>query len=256
VRSAVDYELLLKNPMEGIRLPPNKKPKAPKHFVTPAQFDELLAHIPEPYASAIYVDVHTGFRPSELTALRFADLGEASIRVDERFCRGDWAGPKTAASNATIDVDPEIIERLHALKGVNVTVRAGHGKRTYKVVKSAEPDDLVFQSLGDATKPLDYNNILRRHIKPAARRIGLPWINWRCLRTSRATWMNQAGASLNEIQRQMRHSRASTTADSYIQSTPAGQRQAVKATHDWAAKQISEARAARALAAPAPAYVN
>ena len=242
LRSAVDYELLLKNPMEGVKLPPNKKPKLPKHYVTPAQFDELLSHIPEPYASAIYVDVHTGLRPSELTALRFADLGAASIRVDERFCRGDWAGPKTVASNATIDVDQEVIERLQALKDLSVTVRAGLGKRTYKVVKSAKPDDLVFQSLADATKPLNYNNVLRRHIKPAACKIGLPWINWRCLRTSRATWLNQAGVSLNEIQVQMRHASASTTANCYVQSTPEGQKQAVKATHEWVAKQTADAR--------------
>jgi hypothetical protein len=37
-------------------------------------------------------------------------------------------------------------------------------------------------------------NVLKRHVKPAARELGLPFVNWRCLRTSHATWLVQAGA--------------------------------------------------------------
>jgi len=33
------------------------------------------------------------------------------------------------------------------------------------------------------------NHILTRHIKPAARKLGLDFVNWRCLRTSYATWL-------------------------------------------------------------------
>jgi len=70
------------------------------------------------------------------------------------------------------------------------------------------------------------NNILSRHIKPAARKLGLPWINWRCLRTSHATWMVEAGANPKDVQGQMRHSRISTTMDIYAQFVPESQRRA------------------------------
>jgi hypothetical protein len=56
----------------------------------------------------------------------------------------------------------------------------------------------------------------RRHIKqPSACKISLPWINCRCLRTSHATWMVEAGANPKDVQGQMRHSRVSTTMDIY-----------------------------------------
>jgi integrase len=93
-------------------------------------------------------------------------------------------------------------------------------------VKSDRPDDLVFQSVKTGA-PMRDNNILSRHIKPAARKLGLPWINWRCLRTSHATWMVEAGANPKDVQGQMRHSRISTTMDIYAQFVPESQRRAL-----------------------------
>jgi len=93
-----------------------------------------------------------------------------------------------------------------------------------KSLKSDRPADLVFQSVQTAMRD---NNILSRHIKPAARQLGLPWINWRCLRTSHATWIVEAGANPKDVQGQMRHSRISTTMDIYAQFVPESQRRAL-----------------------------
>jgi integrase len=71
------------------------------------------------------------------------------------------------------------------------------------------------------------NNILARFIKPAARQLGLDFANWRCLRTSHATWLKMAGADVKDAQAQMRHFRASTTLDIYQQFVPASQRRAI-----------------------------
>ena len=68
--------------------------------------------------------------------------------------------------------------------------------------------------------PMRDNNILSRHIKPAARAAKLEFVNWRCLRTSRATWMVEAGANPKDVQGQMRHSRISTTMDICAQFVP------------------------------------
>jgi site-specific recombinase XerC len=70
-------------------------------------------------------------------------------------------------------------------------------------------------------------NILKRHLQPAARKLGLPFVNWRCLRTSHATWLVQAGADPKSVQGQMRHSRISTTLDIYAQIVPTAQRRAL-----------------------------
>jgi hypothetical protein len=57
------------------------------------------------------------------------------------------------------------------------------------------PDDLLFQSVKDG-KPMRDNNILSRFIKPAAKKLGLGFVNWRCLRTSYGTWLKREGADM------------------------------------------------------------
>jgi len=226
--SAVRYQLLVKNPMEGVQLAPSRMGKrVAKPNITSEQFDEILSEIPEPYATMVYVAVYSGLRVSELIGLRWNDVGEDCLMVDERYHRGDWSAPKSEASNASVAVQRHVIERIHALKLKTVSVRAGTAVRKYKAVKSDAPNDLVFQSVKDG-KPMRDNNILSRFIKPAARKIGLGFVNWRCLRTSYGTWLKRHGADMKDIQGQMRHSRISTTMDIYVQDIPESRRRAVE----------------------------
>jgi len=221
--SAKRYGLLVANPMEAVQLPPERRGKRRyKPYLTPALFEVLIAKIPEPYASMVYVAIYTGLRVSELAGLRWNDVRENGITIDERFCRGDWGAPKSDASNTTIAVNRCVIERIHRMKLLTVKVRAGNAIRKHKVVKSDGPDDLVFQSVRDG-KPIRDNNILSRFIKPAGRALGMAWVNWRCLRTSHATWLKMAGADPKDAQGQLRHSRISTTMDIYTQFVPESQ---------------------------------
>jgi integrase len=243
--SAVRFGLLINNPVEGVQLPPEKRGKRKqKPHITPEQFDELVNEIQEPYATMVFVVIYTGLRISELAALKWDDVGFDSITIDERYCRGDWSQPKSDASNATIGVDRCVIERIHRLKLLTVEVRAGNAIRKHKVVKSDGPDDLVFQSVRDG-KPLRDNNILCRFIKPAGRKLGFGFVNWRSMRTSRATWMIEAGANPKDVQGQMRHSRIQTTLDIYAQFVPESQRRALEKTSQMVTTRISAARAAK-----------
>ena len=158
----------------------------------------------------------TGLRASELIGLRWRNVQENTPTVEERCCRGDWGVPKSEASAATIAVNRCVIERIHRLKLLTVNVKAGRATLKYRVVKSDGPDDLVFQGVKNG-QPMRDNNILSRFLKPAGRQYGLPFVNWRCLRTSHATWLKLAGADVKDAQAQMRHSRASTTLDLYQQ---------------------------------------
>jgi integrase len=226
--SAVRYHLLIRNPMEGVQLPKDSRGRrVTKPHITAEQFDELVKLVPEPYSTMLYVAVYSGLRISELIGLRWNDVSVDSLMVDERCCRGDWSAPKSEASNAPVAVQRHVIERIHALKLRTVEVRAGRAIRHYKLVKSHAPDDLVFQSVKDG-KPMRDNNILSRFIKPAARKLGLSFINWRCLRTSYGTWLKREGADMKDIQGQMRHSRISTTMDIYVQDIPESRRRAVE----------------------------
>jgi len=191
----------------------------------------------------IFVAVWTGLRVSELIGLKWRCIHADSITVEERYCRGDWAQPKTNASAATIGVDPEVIARLLRLSALTVEVRAGRAVRKHKLVKSGAADDLVFQSVQNG-RPMNDQNILKRHLQPAARKLGLPFVNWRCLRTSHATWLVQSGADPKSVQGQMRHSRISTTMDIYAQIVPTSQRRALQ--------QLSAFAGGGSLPAPRP----
>jgi integrase len=225
--SAVQFGLLVKNPVAGLRLPPPKKGRRSKPYITPQQFQAFMALISEPYATMVFVAVYTGFRVSEVAALRWRNVHEDSITIDERYARGDWGAPKSNASNATVAVNRAVIERIHRLKTLTVSVPAGNAKRKVRVVKSDGPDDLVFQSLFKGA-PMRDNNVLVRHIKPAAKTLGIGWVNWQVLRRSFATWLKIAGADIKDAQALMRHSRASTTLDIYQQFVPESQRRVVE----------------------------
>ena len=226
--SAVEYDLLVRNPVEGVSLPPDKTGRRKtKPFVSPEQFDRLIALIPEPYATMVFVAIYTGLRVSELAGLRWNDIHPDAITIDERYCRGDWGAPKSDASNATIGVNRCVIERIHRLKLLTVEVRAGRTLRRYKAVKSDGPEDLVFQSVRKG-RPIRDNNILVRFLKPAGHKLAMPWVNWRCLRSSHATWLKLAGADVKDAQAQMRYSRASTTLDIYQQFVPESQKRVVE----------------------------
>jgi integrase len=225
--SSIKYGCLSANPCHGVKLPPAKRGRAPKPFITEAQFHQLVELIAEPYATMVYVACWTGLRISELIGLRWNDIRQDEITIDERYCRGDMSAPKSEASNATIAVIPDVISRIFKLKDMTVRVGGGRGKyQTFKLVKSEEPDALVFQSVRKGA-PMRDNNILTRHIKPAAKAMGMPWINWRCLRTSFATLCKDRGIPVRDAQGLLRHSRPGPTLEIYQQTSEAHQRAAI-----------------------------
>ncbi len=242
LRSAVQFGFLVNNPLDGLRLPPDRKGgRRRKPFITPDEFDQLVNLISEPYATMVYTAVWTGLRVSELCGLKWRCIHTAAkaITIEERYFRGDWAAPKTTASAATIGVEPEVIERIQRLKTLTVDVRAGRAVRHYKAVKMDGPDDLVFQSVKEG-RPMNDQNVLKRYIKPAALRLGLLGVGWRCLRRSHATWLIQAGADAKSVQAQMRHARIATTMDIYAQIVPEAQRQALQKLSQFAKREICD----------------
>lgn len=225
LRTAVKYGHLTKNPGGEVLLAVKKTNRA-KPYVPPEKFLALLELIPEPYSTMVFVAVYSGLRASELIGLRWKNVLTDSILVEEKFCRGEWGPCKSESSNATIAVPQAVIERIHRLRTLTLEIKAGNAIRRYPAVKSCDPEALVFQSPVTGV-PMRDNNILSRFIKPAGRKIGLPFVNWQALRRSYGTWLKLAGADVKDAQAQMRHSRVTTTLEIYQQFVPESQRRTV-----------------------------
>ena len=75
LKRAIRHGLLVKNPIEGLELPRAKRGRiTQKPIISYEQCEQLLACIPEPYATMVYVAIWTGLRVSELIALRWEDV--------------------------------------------------------------------------------------------------------------------------------------------------------------------------------------
>lgn len=235
--SAVRYDLLTRNPMLAVQIPRSKvvNRKKQKPHVTPEEFDRLVDLVEEPYSTMIFVAVFSGLRVSELIGLKWEDVLDEALTVDERYCRGDWSVTKTTGSSTTIGVAASVIARIRRLRTLEVEIKWGgkDARKRFKLVRKDGPQDLVFQSLRTGV-PMRDGNILRRHLRPAAIKLGMDpkKATWRSLRTSCATWMIEAGANPKDVQGQMRHARIGTTMDIYCQYVPDSQRRAVSKMMD------------------------
>jgi integrase len=202
------------NPAIGVELP-EKKAVREKHVLLPDQILQLLAALEEPARTMVLVGVLTGLRIGEILALRWRDVDFSSgeLRVEQACYRGLIGTPKTKGSRRTLPLPESLQDELKRL-----------GE------KSASGDQLVFQTRNGT--PFSDTNLLHSHLKPAGRKLGMPWLNWHTLRRTHATLLQHAGGTLREAQAQLGHTKMSTTLEIYTISIPAAQRKAVENLSD------------------------
>lgn len=187
-------------PTEYVVLP--QMVRKPRRALTREQVAMLVAEMPERYRPLILMMAQLGLRIGEATGLRWKWVnlddeyrvvdGEAippySIAVRESFVRGEWRPLlKSRHSQRTLP--------LPATLWVELSL---HLART----KFHAPEHPVFANrVGD---PLDGHNLASRYLKPAARKIGLPWVHFHCLRHTAATHLDPL-MSATEKQRMLGH---------------------------------------------------
>lgn len=200
------------NPASGVDLP-EKTPVREKHTLLPPQIPKLLGVLREPFRTMALVGILTGLRVAEILGLRWADVDFASaeIRVSQRCYRGEMDSPKTRSSRRTLPLCPMCMDALRKLQTQS-------GPR--------ENAALVFRT--SKGTPYSDTNVLHRHLKPAGRKIGAPWLSWHTFRRTHATLLQLAGGTLKDAQAQLGHSKLSTTLEIYTIPLPAHQREAVE----------------------------
>ena len=197
------WGMLDRNPAVGVKLP-RKKTVKPTVVLGLRDIRRIIEAVKEPTKSMLVLIVFASMRPGEVLALRWKDILRDRIVVDERVYDDEFDEVKTSAGDREVPFDRHgvILAAIQRMWASNTKFR--------------KPDDLVFANrMG---KPLDRHNLLHRHLKPVAVRLGLPTtIDFRSFRTMHASLMRRFGARLEVARDNMGHagSTGSITLDVY-----------------------------------------
>ncbi len=188
--AAVKYKYIKSNPVPAADLPPEDIKEEPK-LPTASQLDLLIANLPEPLRTAVWLAAVTCVRPEEL-AFKWCDLD-----VEKRYLwivravnRSKLHTPKYHRCNRPIQLTQADVDRLLELK---------------KDVQASE-DDWMFPN-SRKTGPIGHEQILGRVVQPVARKLGLPHITWRLLRHWGTTQMVEANVPIKAAQQRLGHTR-------------------------------------------------
>lgn len=177
LNQGIAWGMLDRNPAVGVKLP-RKRAVKPPVLLPLIDIRRMIETVSEPTRSMITLIVFASMRAGEALALRWKDIQRDRIVVDERVYDDEFDEVKTEAGNREVPFD-----RHGVLLGAIQRI----WERNKKFRK---PDDLVFANRSG--KPLDRHNLLHRHLKPAAEKLGLPeTIDFRSFRTMHGSLMRR-----------------------------------------------------------------
>jgi integrase len=190
--TAVEEGLIRHNPAAGLRLPSRRTSPGEGEVeerakaLTPDELRRLIAEIPEGWQRLIvqFVAV-TGLRISETIALRWKniDLDRGRVLVRSRIYQGRLDAPKSKFGRRDVPISAGMVGAL----------------RRHRLGSRYSLDEHpVFATLrGTAFRP---ENLLRRVLKPAARRAGVGWVGWHTLRHTCASTLFTGGSNAKQVQ--------------------------------------------------------
>jgi len=196
---AQTWDLIMKNAAIGVKLP-TKRPSKPTQLLTFQQIKAVIEHLPEPTRTIVTLIVFGSMRVGEALALRWNDILEDCIVIDERLYDGDLDDPKTLNGNREVPFDAQGVMKA-ALGGI------------WNKSKNRKQDDFVFATRMGT--PTERRNVLR-HLKVTAKELGLPKsIDFRSFRTMHASLMRRTGARPEVARDNMGHSEIAMTLEGY-----------------------------------------
>jgi integrase len=202
---AIRWEWVTKNPITSVRQSA-KREKVPE-VLTVDELVKLLAAIPEPFRTAVFLDGASGLRVGELLGLKWEDVDfkKSVIYIRRSIVKQRIGPPKTEASQKPIPMNSELAKALRLWKMKTIYNR---------------PSDWVYASPAKkGTQPYWPKSIYRVYIKRAADKIGLrKHIGWHTFRHTFGTILNANGENPKVIQELMRHANLKVTMDTYVQA--------------------------------------
>jgi integrase len=181
-----------------IALPPVPRPR--ERYLERTEVDGLIRGCAEFHVRLfVLLAITTAGRPKHILALTWdrVDLERRVIALDDLQQR-------TRKGRARVPINDTAMEAL-------------------VLAREAAQTDWVIEVDGHPIKSI------KRGVKAAAKRAGMPWVSQYMLRHTAAVWMAQAGVPIPEIGQYLGHSNVSTTYKTYARYSPEYLRKAATA---------------------------
>lgn len=190
------------NPVENTAIPPSPVGQD-TYAYSLEEITRMLMVLPEPAATLVAVAAFTGARRGEIRGMRWENLHDGAVYIQQSIWESHVSEPKTKASKAPVPIIRQLAARLEL-----------HRKRLGLPVAG-----VMFPAANGQS--LSLNNVLNRQIRPALKKAGIEWHGWHGFRRGLATNLNRMGVQDKTIQAMLRHSNISTTTNIYIKSVDA-----------------------------------
>ena len=223
----------LVNPVQDSRIDPTAAEPAETYAYTLEAVNALLNLLPEPAATVFAAAAFMGLRIGEIEALQWQDFRDGEMHISRSIWNGHVGSPKTRTSAAPVPVMRQLFERLEIHRLLSQNPNTG---------------PIFANGLG---KPMNMNNMLKRVILPVLNRCALcggprgrghvraghifvrdarlpQWHGWHAARRGLGSNLYRLGVPPMVIQRILRHSNVSTTANYYIKTAADDVRKAMK----------------------------
>ena len=212
---AVEQDFLIKDPARKVTVPSQLR-DSDRTTLSWEQLREALSQLALRDRILLELDMTNALRPSELFALRWKCFShaESKMRVFETVYKGEirrWG--KTKKSLGVVHLPKALADDLWLWK---------------QECPGSTPDAFIFP---DSTGGfMDTGNYRKRVLHKLARDLGLPKLTFQVIRRTIATLAQKKG-TVKDVQGLLRHSRAATTTDVYMQEIPESVEATINAIH-------------------------
>lgn len=219
----VDQDFLSKDPARMVKPPANLR-EVDKTTLTWDQLRAALARLGDLSLRdwiLVKLDMSNALRPSELFPLRWRCLDETKqvLELQETVYKGKVRPfGKTRGSLTKVPVAKVLAAELVAWRA-----------QLEKEGRDASPDAFMFP--GRFGGPMDSSNYRHRVLHKLAKELDLPKLTFQVIRRTIAT-LGKTKGHVKDIQGIMRHSKASTTTDVYMQSLEPEVRSAINSIYE------------------------
>lgn len=204
LKYAARHGYISHNPAEAA-----ERPRAPQQVekqgerirvLTPVEIAAFLQSVPDQkYRVMFMLAITSGLRQGELVGAQWADIDwrASQIAVERTFNNQAWYQPKTKGSRRRVDLGPSMMREL----------------KLWRVACPPNELDLIFPN--EAGGPINHNNLVARHFRPALKAAGIGQIRFHDLRHTYASLLIEQGENLKYIQTQLGHSTPTVTLNVY-----------------------------------------